>query len=196
MNPEQIVNEIETLHREAILLWKTQPIVADKTEFFNLVLQNHAFNFQLWHEEDKARREDKGFEFVYNAKRQIDHFNQQRNNYMELMDQWLQQQLNLYSAAVLDCPVHSETPGMIIDRLSILSLKLYHMGLQTTRQNVDEAHRLLCLEKLKLIERQKNQLLICLRELLQDCGDGKRTFKLYLQLKMYNDKNLNPELYS
>jgi hypothetical protein len=196
MNPEQIVDDIERLHRESILLWKTQPIIPNKSEFLNLVLQNHAFNFQLWQEEDKARREDKGFEFVYNAKRQIDHFNQQRNNHMELMDQWLYQQVKLTAVAAVDCPVHSETPGMMIDRLSILSLKQFHMGLQTTRQNVDEPHRLSCLDKLQLIERQRNQLLICLREFFDDCLSGKRTFKLYLQLKMYNDKNLNPELYS
>lgn len=195
MNPAQTINEIDALHRETIIHWKKNTVQLTQNGFLKHVEENHAFNYQLWHEEDKARRDDMGFEFVYQAKRKIDHFNQQRNNCMEHMDQWLQAHLNPVDPTT-PCPVHSETPGMIIDRLSILTLKHYHMMLQTMREDVDEAHRKTCRNKLTLIENQRNQLLCCLQDFLQGILDKTRTFKLYHQLKMYNDKQLNPELYT
>lgn len=195
MNPQQLTNQLETLHRETIIRWKQGSVQLTQQGFLKIVEENHAYNYQLWHEEDKARRDDKGAEFVYHAKRNIDHFNQQRNNCMEKMDQWLQQALQPVDAVTTDCPVNSETPGMMIDRLSILSLKHYHMALQTARQDVDDTHRMNCQSKLELIQHQRNQLLLCLTVFLQEILDKKRTFRLYHQLKMYNDKTLNPELY-
>ncbi len=195
MTPEQTVTEIEKLHRDAISCWKKNPIILSQQDFLKLVEENHAFNYQLWHEEDKARRDDMGFEFVYNAKRKIDHFNQQRNNCMEKMDEWLHRELKPANPDSTLCPVNSETPGMIIDRLSILSLKHYHMAQQTTRHDVDNEHRQNCQCKLILIENQRNQLSRCLKAFLFDILNQNRTFILYQQLKMYNDKNLNPELY-
>lgn len=195
MHPTQMVIELTQLHYNAIVQWKEQPILLTRDGFFKLVEENHAFNYQLWHEEDKARRDDMGFEFVYLAKRRIDHFNQQRNNRMEMMDEWLHQQLNPADPTQSHCPIHSETPGMIIDRLSILSLKQYHMALQTTRPDVDNTHRQTCQQKLMRIDAQRKQLSTCLQIFLQDIVNQTRTFNVYHQLKMYNDKTLNPELY-
>ena len=196
MNANEIVVELEILHRESILLWKENAALPTQVGFLKLVEDNHAFNYQLWHEEDKARRDDKGFEFVYHAKRNIDGFNQQRNNCMELMDKFLYQSLKPVDSTTGICPVHSETPGMMIDRLSILSLKQYHMTQQTLRSDVGDDHRHTCLHKLALMNHQKNQLLNCLQIFLQEIADKTRTFTLYHQLKMYNDKTLNPELYN
>lgn len=195
MNPKQIISELDHLHRDSIIHWKQYPIQLKHQGLLRLVEENHSFNYQLWHEEDRARREDMGAEFVYLAKRNIDHFNQQRNNCMEKMDKWLQQELQPADPTAENCPVNSETPGMIIDRLSILTLKHYHMAIQTIRQDVDEAHRECCQIKLTQIENQRDQLLICLTLFLQEILDKKRTYRLYHQLKMYNDKTLNPELY-
>ena len=194
MIPEQFTTELDSLHRDSITRWKQHPLQLTQHGFLRIVEENHAFNYQLWHEEDKARRDDMGSEFVYQAKRNIDHFNQQRNNYMELMDKQLQQDLQPMDPTT-NCPVNSETPGMIIDRLSILTLKHYHMAIQTTRSDVDSTHRESCQLKLDLIQNQRNQLLVCLTEFLQAILDKKRTYRLYHQLKMYNDKTLNPELY-
>ena len=144
------INDIAPLQRECIINWKTNGIQLKQDNFFKLVEENHAFNYQLWHAEDRARRDDLGFEMVYLAKREIDHCNQQRNNRMESMDEWLVTQLQPASHAI--APVHSETPGMMIDRLSIMALKAYHMALQTTREDVDATHRQLCLIKLHVIE--------------------------------------------
>jgi hypothetical protein len=131
---------------------------------------------------------------VYLAKREIDHYNQQRNNRMEAMDEWFFE--NLHPAAPNYCPVNSESPGMIIDRLSILALKTYHMELQTKRTEVDPEHRALCANKLEVLNEQLNQLASCLQELILEIVAKTRTFRVYHQFKMYNDPKLNPQLYS
>jgi hypothetical protein len=185
--------EVATLQQNSIVRWKARSITLNQQGFLRLVEENHAFNYQLWQAEDKARRDDAGYEFVYRAKREIDHFNQQRNNRMEAMDEWLFTALQPASPA--ECFVHSETPGMIIDRLSILALKAYHMALQANRFEVDDTHRQNCQRKWQIIIEQQKQLLNCLQQLLDEVSNKVRTFRVYHQFKMYNDPTLNPELY-
>lgn len=185
--------DIIAFHENSIVHWKTKGIQLNQHGFLALVEKNHSFNYQLWHAEDKARREDMGFEFVYRAKREIDLYNQQRNNQMEAMDTWL---LNLLKPTkATNCPVHSETPGMMIDRLSILALKVYHMALQIKRFDVNATHQKNCAHKLQTMVTQKKQLSICLQQLIEEIINKTRTFKVYHQFKMYNDPTLNPELY-
>lgn len=193
MNEIIDVPAILKLQLDAIVSWKASGVVFAASDFLGLVEKNHAFNYQLWHAEDKARREDKGYEFVYHAKRAIDGFNQQRNDCMESMDDWLTRALTPTSPE--HCPVHSETPGMMIDRLSILALKHYHMEEQVKREDVDAAHRDACAGKLQIIKAQQEQLGRCLAILLHETKQGVRTFRTYRQCKMYNDASLNPELY-
>ena len=92
--------------------------------------------------------------------------------------------------------MHSETPGMMIDRLSILALKAFHMAIQVERVDVAAAHHQTCLSKLHVIEQQTTQLQACLHQLLHAVSNKTRTFRVYHQFKMYNDPTLNPELYS
>ncbi|WP_028388966.1 DUF4254 domain-containing protein [Legionella fairfieldensis] len=193
MSNEIQVTEIVNLHQDSIVRWKETGILFKEQHFLALVEENHAFNYQLWHAEDKARRDDMGYEFVYQAKREIDHYNQQRNNRMEAMDEWLFN--TLQPAEPNYCAVHSETPGMMIDRLSILALKAYHMALQSRRQETDEAHRQTCYRKWQTIISQQDQLSNCLHQLINEINDKKRTFRVYHQFKMYNDPTMNPELY-
>lgn len=188
------VTEIADLHRECIVRWKNRELILSHQNFLALVEENHSFNFQLWHAEDRARRDDMGYEFVYLAKREIDHCNQQRNNRMEAMDEWLYTALK--PASPNDCPVHSETPGMMIDRLSILALKAYHMDLQAKREEVGEAHRQNCYRKWQMILAQQTQLMDCLQHFFNEIITKTRTFRVYHQFKMYNDPTLNPQLYS
>lgn len=156
--------------------------------------KNHAFNHQLWHTEDKARREDQGFEYVYRAKREIDRLNQARNVEVEQIDFYLYEALS--PPPMGTCPLHSETPGMMIDRLSILSLKLFHMWIQTQRQEVDDAHRQAAEEKHQILVMQRKALHHCLLELIEATQKGTRTFALYKQFKLYNLPAWNPALYS
>jgi hypothetical protein len=185
---------IAALQHQCTIDWKKNGIKLNQKDFLALVEENHAFNYQLWHAEDRARRDDMGFEFVYQAKREIDHYNQQRNNRMEAMDERLY--IELQPALPVSCQVHSETPGMMIDRLSILTLKAYHMSLQVARIDVDARHQQTCLSKLHTIEEQQRQLQTCLHQFLEAITNKTRTYRVYHQFKMYNDPSLNPELYS
>jgi hypothetical protein len=160
--------------------------------FSDLMEGNHRCNFSLWHEEDTARRDDLGFEAVYRAKRAIDRLNQQRNNFTEAMDQALFMALKPRDSG---CPRHSETPGMIVDRLSILALKEYHMHEETIRDGATPAHHAQCSAKLTRIRQQRDELTESLAGLLDDIASGRRTFSVYFQFKMYNDPALNPQLY-
>ena len=183
---------VSEFQSELTVRWHLTDPVAEETGLIRLVEENHLRNFLLWHEEDIARRDDLGYERVYQAKRNIDRYNQERNNYAEEMD--------LAIAAALappetGCPRNSETPGMIIDRLSILALKEFHMHEETVRAEASPAHRLKCAGKLARIRHQRSDLATSLGELLADVTAGRRTFSVYYQFKMYNDPTLNPQLY-
>lgn len=193
MNIKDLISNIVPLQQQCIIQWKEQGIELTQTHFLQLVEENHSFNFKLWNAEDQARREDLGSEGVYHAKRAIDQYNQQRNNRMEAMDQWLFAKLK--PSTDLDCPVHSETPGMMIDRLSILSLKHYHMNLQTLRKDTNDTHRQTCQNKCLIIAQQQEQLLACLQQFIQEIIANTRTFRLYYQVKMYNDPAMHPHLH-
>ena len=108
------------------------------------------------------------------------------------MDQVLVNELEPAESGV---PRNSETPGMIIDRLSILALKEFHMHEETVRTEVSEEHRTNCAAKLARIRLQRSDLTQSLSELLYDVAAGRRTFGVYYQFKMYNDPALNPQLY-
>jgi len=172
--------------------WHQEPFAQTATGLLALVEEEHHCNFELWHEEDKARREDQGFEFVYRAKRKIDGWNQRRNDFIERIDTWI---AGFSPAFAEGTPMNSETPGMIIDRLSILALKEYHMAEEAERADAPETQRARCREKLVVIRRQRADLGRALGELLAAVVRGTRGFRVYYQFKMYNDPTLNPELY-
>ncbi len=173
--------------------WHERAFVASRLAWLALVEENHRWNFELWHEEDKARRDDLGPEHVYRAKRNIDAWNQRRNDAIEGMDHWLWERL---PAAPEEIPKHTETPGMIIDRLSILALKEFHMHEEVQRASAPAAQRELCAHKLVVIRQQRLDLREALKRLLDDVRLQRRGFRLYRQFKMYNDPALNPELYA
>ena len=172
--------------------WHDHPACATGGDFDRFVSENHLRNFQLWHEEDIARRDDLGPDRVCQAKRAIDRYNQQRNNFIEEMDQALVVTLKPRENG---CPKNSETPGMIIDRLSILALKEYHMREEAERLDAGETHRAACATKLERIVRQRADLTCGLAELIREVVAGTRSFAVYYQFKMYNDPALNPQLY-
>jgi hypothetical protein len=180
-------------HDACIDRWQNMPPAVEAEGLYEFIQANHSFNFQLWLAEDRARRDDQGFEFVYLAKREIDRLNQARNDRVEKMDEWFYEHLS--PQPIGNCAVHSETPGMIIDRLSIMSLKIYHMTIQVRRKDADEEHLERCRHKLTILKTQRVLLHECLMNLLTEIEVGKRTFAMYRQFKMYNDPTLNPQLY-
>ena len=185
-------SEIAALQSDLTARWHQAPPQAEGSGLLLLVQQNHLRNFQLWHEEDVARRDDLGFEAVYRAKRNIDRFNQERNNFAEEMDKVFVAALNPPTSG---CPLNSETPGMMIDRLSILALKEYHMQEETVRADASAEHRQKCGEKLARIRQQRTDLTNCVAALFEDVLARRRSFSVYFQFKMYNDPTLNPQLY-
>ncbi len=172
--------------------WHETPPAVTAGGFLRLVEENHLHNFLLWHEEDIARRDDLPPERIVQAKRAIDRHNQQRNDCIERMDSALMSSLPSMPA---EAPLHSETPGMIIDRLSILALKEYHMREESERPTATETHRTAAAAKLARIRHQRADLAGCLLTLMDDFHAGRRRFARYRQFKMYNDPALNPQLY-
>ncbi|MBI5384613.1 MAG: DUF4254 domain-containing protein [Verrucomicrobia bacterium] len=185
------VDEIVRRHSGWTVQWHEGPTPSQPGLPWTAIEQNHRMNFELWHEEDLARRDDLGAERVRQAKRVIDRCNQSRNDAIEQIDTWLLAQLPPAAGS----PQHSETPGMIIDRLSILSLKRYHMRLEAERVSASEEHRQKCRLRCAILEEQARDLQRCVDNLLAELRGGTRHFKLYRQLKMYNDASLNPQLY-
>lgn len=190
MKPD--AQEIADIQTDLTRLWHEHAPAASGDGLTCLVTENHLRNFLLWHEEDIARRDDLGFERVFHAKRAIDSYNQQRNNFIEEMDAFLTAELN---PDLTDCPMNSETPGMMIDRLSIMALKEFHMREETLRYDASPDHRENCSAKLARIIHQRDDLIRCLDELVAAVAARTRTFAVYYQFKMYNDPALNPQLY-
>lgn len=156
--------------------------------------ENHRSNSALWREEDKARRTDVPDAEIVACKRSIDALNQQRNDAVEALDHGILVALGQLRGEATGRQ-SSETAGAMVDRLSILALKIHHMRLQTQRQDVDEAHVQRCADKLATLVAQRNDLAACFDRLLWEARCGAAHFKTYRQFKMYNDPTTNPELY-
>jgi hypothetical protein len=156
-----------------------------------LVMAQHQANFDLWHEEDKARVPGVPDAEIVRVKRAIDRLNQRRNDLVEEMDGWLMERLQ----QSVEAPLHSETPGLMIDRLSILALKIYHTQEEAYRASATEEHRARNGARVALLAEQRGDLAGCLDSLWAQVLEGSRRFKLYRQLKMYNDPELNPAIY-
>ena len=163
---------------------------------YQLVSEQHHTNFDLWHEEDKARDPDASDAIIATVKRSIDRLNQKRNDEIEQIDEALLDELGQRSVRIMvDARLNSETPGSMIDRLSISALKIYHMDEETKRVDASSEHQKNCEAKLMLLQEQRRDLGKCLMEFLEDLVFGRKTLKVYRQMKMYNDSSLNPVLY-
>lgn len=166
---------------------------------------NHRFNTLLWREEDLARRTRVADAEIAANKRAIDRFNQARNDATERVDEILLVQLGLVdqASAATDTPLstaapnarlNSETAGSMVDRLSIMALKVHAMQAQTRRADADAAHLESSGRKLAQLQQQRQDLMACLDALIADAQAGLACFKVYRQFKMYNDARFNPVL--
>ena len=210
-------SSITRMHEEATLRWHqespasggpapdNQPPAGPTTQLptednttspdllMKVALSHHRANFDLWHEEDKARDPSATDASIAAVKHAIDTLNQRRNDLVENLDRMLLAEAGPQAASA---PLHSESPGLIIDRLSILALKIYHTAEESHRASATDAHRQKNAERLTLLEEQRNDLAACLDALWKQVLAGQRRFKLYRQMKMYNDPELNPAIYS
>jgi hypothetical protein len=184
---------ITKMQDEKTLAWhgSTKDVPAEEG-LIGLVADQHRANFDLWHEEDKARDPAASDAQIAVVKHAIDRLNQQRNDLVEKIDNFL---LDAAGEQNASAPLHSETPGMMIDRLSILALKIYHTREEAQRATATEAHRKKNMARLSVLEEQRDDLAECLNALWKEVLARTRRFKLYRQMKMYNDPELNPVVY-
>ena len=172
----------------------SEPRSAHEAGVWTWIANNHRHNRLLWDEEDRARRRDVADAAIAANKRAIDGYNQRRNDAIEKIDEALLERLvGVVPAA--DAWHNSETAGSMVDRLSILALKIFHMRAEATRADASEAHRTACAEKLARLVVQRADLARCLDSLLTLAAEGRAFWRVYRQFKMYNDATLNPYLY-
>ena len=159
------------------------------------VARQHRANFDLWHIEDEARTPGATDARLADVKRRIDQTNQTRNDLAEDLDRTLLDWLAPQRLPAEGAELHSESPGLIIDRLSILALKIYHTREEAERADCSPGHVERNRSRLAVLTEQRSDLAHCLDLLWRETLDGTRRFKLYRQLKMYNDPTLNPAIY-
>jgi hypothetical protein len=175
--------------------WHQSAAGGAASEWLRLVSGQHWANFELWHIEDEARVPGASDAELAAVKRRVDPVNQRRNDLAEGLDQALLAWLEPRGLPNPAAELHSETPGLMIDRLSILALKIYHTREEAERADAPAGHAERNRERLAILEEQRGDLANCLDALWREILAGTRRFKLYRQLKMYNDPSLNPAVY-
>lgn len=189
----EIFNQsIKDYHKEdSIYAKENNPYLQNSIEW--LLYHKNWIDTVQWHLEDEIRApniEDKQVVFL---KRWIDKSNQERNDTVEKIDDWFYQQFKDIPKSQ-DAKLNSESPAWMLDKLSILCLKIYHMNLEVERTDATWEHKEKCKAKLAILFEQKNDLSTCFDEYIQDILRGFKYMKVYRQMKMYNDEELNPIL--
>jgi hypothetical protein len=162
--------------------------------FESLLYDKNWIDTVQWHLEDIIRVPEINPVEGIQIKRRIDKSNQDRTDVVEKIDDYF---LELFKATTpkTGARINSETPAWLLDRMSILMLKIYHMKEQTERKDASEEHIKKCLAKLQVLMEQKGDMQLAFDEMMEDIKSGARRFKVYRQMKMYNDASLNPALY-
>jgi hypothetical protein len=165
----------------------------EKTIEYYLYLKNWIDTVQ-WHLEDIIRNPDIDAVKALEIKRRIDRSNQERTDLVELIDGYfyIKYRTVIYKETAT---FNTESPAWATDRLSILALKIFHMQQETVREEVGEDHRNACMKKLSVLLEQQTDLAYAIDQLLEDIESGRKYMKVYKQMKMYNDPDLNPVLY-
>ncbi|MCB0371938.1 MAG: DUF4254 domain-containing protein [Muricauda sp.] len=167
------------------------PYPKDKIE--HLLYRKNWIDTVQWHYEDIIRDPNIDPVDALDLKRKIDASNQDRTDLVEYIDSYF---LNKYqSVQVMDgATINTESPAWAIDRLSILALKIYHMQEEANRTDASSEHIEKCSQKLAVLLEQRKDLSTAIDQLLADIESGNKYMKVYKQMKMYNDDELNPVL--
>ena len=169
---------------------------ASPESILELVEVQHRVNFDLWHTEDEARRKDVDDRHIADCKRAIDGLNQRRNDLIERVDGELARRIDPRLPKGTPQRHNTETLGSVLDRLSIMALKVYHMQVEAERESASVEQRDECRAKLERLRAQRDALLASGMDVLDDYAQGRKRPFVNRQFKMYNDPRLNPALYS
>ena len=148
-----------------------------------------------WHLEDIIRNPTIDAVEALKIKRWIDRSNQERTDVVEFIDGYFLQQYKDVKQ-LSNATINTESPAWAFDRLSILALKIYHMQVEANREEATEEQRQSAAQKLDVLLSQQSDLSSAIDQLIDDIENGKKLMKVYKQMKMYNDENLNPVLYA
>jgi len=164
-----------------------------KDSIEHLLYRKNWIDTVQWHYEDIIRDPEIDPSSALELKRKIDASNQDRTDLVEYIDSYF---LNKYQSVEInkDATINTESPAWAIDRLSILALKIYHMNEEATRKDASPEHLSKCQSKLQVLLEQKKDLSTAIDQLLLDIEAGRKYMKVYKQMKMYNDEELNPIL--
>ncbi|MEP0214851.1 MAG: DUF4254 domain-containing protein [Cellulophaga sp.] len=164
-----------------------------KDEIAHLLYRKNWIDTVQWHYEDIIRDPNIDPVSALKLKRMIDASNQDRTDLVEYIDSYF---LNKYQSVQVkgNATINTESPAWAIDRLSILALKVYHMQEEATRTDASDEHQQKCSAKLSVLLEQKKDLSTAIDQLISDIEDGNKYMKVYKQMKMYNDDELNPVL--
>jgi hypothetical protein len=193
------IQEITNAMKSSILDWHKESLPSQNPfkegDFLYLVYKKNQIDTIQWHIEDEIRRPDLPPSELVTFKREIDKLNQDRTDTVEILDDLI---YSLYKDVpkISSAKMNSETPAWLLDRMSILELKIYHMEEQVNRTDTSPEHKNKCKEKWNILLEQRLDLQNCFRELTDDLSSGKKFMKVYRQMKMYNDEKLNPSLYN
>lgn len=146
-----------------------------------------------WDLEDIIRNPEIDPVEALGIKRRIDAWNQRRTDIVERIDTLFFEQFAKVTPKET-ATLNTESPAWAVDRLSILTLKIYHMQLQATDLTATPEHRKRCQQKLDVLLTQRVDLSTALDQLLEAYANGEKVMKTYRQMKMYNDPSLNPIL--
>ncbi|MEW2920668.1 DUF4254 domain-containing protein [Muricauda sp. ANG21] len=183
---------IETYHiKDDVYQDFVNPYPKDKVE--HLLYRKNWIDTVQWHYEDIIRDPEINPEAALDLKRKIDASNQDRTDLVEYIDSYF---LDKYKSVEVkgDATINTESPAWAIDRLSILALKIYHMQEEVNRTDASPEHIKKCSDKLAVLLEQKKDLSTAIDQLLADIEAGNKYMKVYKQMKMYNDDELNPVL--
>ena len=166
----------------------------DSKTLAHLLYRKNWIDTVQWHYEDLIRDPEIDPVAALELKRKIDASNQDRTDTVEYIDSYYLDQFSSVQIAA-DATINTESPAWALDRLSILALKIYHMKEESLRPSASESHRAVCADKLAVLETQREDLSSAIDQLLEDMAAGRKTMKVYKQMKMYNDEDTNPVLY-
>ena len=165
-----------------------------KEQFEHLLYHKNWIDTVQWHFEDIIRDPNIDPVAALTLKRRIDASNQERTDMVEYIDSYFLQKYS-HIGVKAGAKINSESPAWAFDRLSILALKIYHMNEEATRAEASAEHRQKCQDKLNVLLEQRTDLSSAIEDLLTDIENGDKFMKVYKQMKMYNDDDLNPILY-